>query len=135
MGKKLTYPLSDADQTDLDQARHFAHIMDSAIGIPGTKFRIGLDGIVGLIPGIGDAVTGGFALYLVVIAGRLGVPFYKRIGMVGNILIDSLIGAIPLVGDLFDMGFKANLRNMAVIDKHVEKHQQAAQSEQSKIIN
>lgn len=104
----------------VDRLRRLSHILDNAIPIPGTGYRIGLDPILGLFPGGGDTVTGAMGAYIIVEAARMGLP-RKVIGqMVGNIVFDSLAGIVPVVGDLFDVGWKANIRNIALLEKHLQ---------------
>jgi uncharacterized protein DUF4112 len=104
-----------------DRLRHLdnlSEILDSAFAIPGTRFRIGLDGILGLIPGIGDATGAALSIYLIFEAARLGLPLSTLLRMVGNIAIETVVGAIPIVGDIFDIAWKANMRNMALVHTH-----------------
>lgn len=95
--------------------------MDSALRIPGTSIRVGADSILGLLPGIGDAVTLAPALYIVGHGIKLGAPPGLLLRMGGNIVVDTLIGTIPVVGDIFDIGWKANRRNVALLRRHLEK--------------
>lgn len=99
-------------------AREFARVMDSAFRVPGTRFRFGLDPVLGLVPGLGDAIGGGFGFYLLVQAFRAGVPPVVMIRMFANIAADLLFGAVPLLGDLFDAAFKANMRNLRLLERH-----------------
>lgn len=108
-------------QDRLDRIRWVAKLMDSAIEIPVIKQKIGLDSVVGLIPGVGDMATVIVSSYIVREAWQLGVPKHKIAQMVGNITLDSLIGIVPLLGDLFDMAFKANLKNVELLERHLEK--------------
>lgn len=101
-------------------AESFSRLMDTAVRLPG-GFRIGLDGIIGLIPGVGDAATGMVSLWLLREAHREGLPNSALLRMGGNILIDTTLGAVPLVGDAFDFFWKSNMRNLRIIDKHREK--------------
>lgn len=87
-------------------------LMDTSIGIPGTKIQFGLDPLIGLIPGGGDAVGVVISLYLVARAAQLGVPKATLLRMVGNLIADGLIGVVPVAGDIFDVFFKANQRNV-----------------------
>lgn len=98
-----------------------AHLMDQSITVPGLNRRIGLDGLLGLIPVVGDAATALVGLAFLAEAQRVGVSKWGQVRMAGNYLIDLAIGAIPLVGDLFDFGFKANTRNLRIIRNHVER--------------
>lgn len=95
--------------------------LDSRFRIPGTGIRFGLDSLLGLIPGAGDLVTFVPALWLVMSARRLGAPWHVQVRMLWNALLDFVIGAIPLLGDLFDIGFKANRRNVALLKRHLER--------------
>lgn len=95
--------------------RLIARLMDNAIEIPGTGIRFGLDSLIGLIPGAGDAVTAGVSLYIVYEAAKLGATRGQLAMMLGNIAIDTLVGTIPVLGDLFDLTFKANVRNLRMM--------------------
>lgn len=109
------------DLKRLKQVEQFARMMDAQFKIPFTRFSIGLDGIIGLLPGIGDGAAFLMALYPVVLAHRSGAGFWLKLRMVMNIGIDTVIGSIPLIGDLFDIGFKANLRNAKLLRKFLER--------------
>ena len=104
----------------LSRLRRISRLLDNAISIPGTKISFGLDPIIGLLPGGGDTITGGIAGYIVVEAARMGVPREVLWKMVGNILIDSVAGTVPVVGDIFDVGWKANVKNIELLEKHLE---------------
>ena len=93
--------------------------MDEAVRVPGTSFRIGLDGLLGLIPGVGDLAGGLVSTWYIVAAARLGAPPWVLARMGLNIGLDALTGAVPLLGDLFDFGWKANRRNLALLDHHL----------------
>ena len=103
----------------LARLRRLARLLDSAIGIPGTRFRVGLDGLLGFAPGVGDAALGLVSLYIVNEARKLGLPRHKLLRMLGNVVMDVAAGSVPVVGDLFDMAFKANLRNLDIIEQHL----------------
>jgi hypothetical protein len=94
-----------------------AWLLDSSIVLPG-GFRVGLDPILGLLPGIGDAIGALVSAYIVNEARALGVPRTILIRMMGNVLLDTLVGSIPVAGDLFDAAFKANMRNMALLQRY-----------------
>jgi hypothetical protein len=104
----------------LERLRRLGYVLDNSIPIPGTNFRIGLEAIVGLVPGVGDLVGGGFSIYLILEAARMGAPASLLARMGWNLLVDVVVGAVPFLGDLFDAGFKANLRNLALLDRHVQ---------------
>lgn len=96
-----------------------AKLMDSAFVIPGLNRRVGLDSVLGLVPGIGDAISAALASYIIWEARQLGLPRWKIARMIGNVAVDTTIGAIPLAGDLFDVFFKSNERNLRIIHEHL----------------
>ena len=104
----------------INKLRRLSKVMDNAIAIPGTKISFGLDPILGLLPGGGDTITGGLSAYIVVEAARMGIPREILYKMVGNILLDSFAGTIPVLGDLFDVGWKSNVKNMELLEKHLD---------------
>lgn len=93
-------------------------LMDSRFRIPGTNIRFGLDFLVGLVPFAGDAVTFGFSGILVIAMARHGASGMVVVKMLGNILLDSLVGSIPVVGDIFDLTYKSNRRNYRLLQEH-----------------
>jgi Domain of unknown function (DUF4112) len=115
---------------ELERLRTLSRLLDSAFVVPGTRYRVGLDAIVGLVPGIGDAIGAVFSIYIIFQAARMGVPRATLARMMGNVGLDTIVGEIPLLGDLFDAGFKANLKNVALIEQHVQ--QPAAGKSQSR---
>lgn len=115
----MEVPLTSVDRRRVEALRRWAGLLDSAFGIPGTRVRFGVDAILGLVPGLGDAFSGVFSLILIVHAARLGLPRIVLARMGANVLIDVLIGVIPLAGDLFDVAWKANLRNVALVERFV----------------
>jgi len=104
----------------VSKLRRISRVLDNAITIPGTKFSFGLDPILGLLPGGGDTITGGISAYIVVEAARMGIPREVLGKMVGNILLDSFAGTIPVLGDLFDVGWKSNVKNIELLEKHLD---------------
>jgi NAD/NADP transhydrogenase beta subunit len=96
-----------------------AHLLDDWFRIPGTSIRFGLDGIIGLVPGLGDILAGLASCIIVVAAWFRGVPYITLLRMVVNLALDVLIGAIPILGDAFDIAWKANRRNYALMTKHL----------------
>lgn len=102
----------------LARLRRLAWLIDGAARLPGTKFRFGLNSLIGLAPGAGDAALALISLYIVYEAHRLGVPRATLYRMLANIGIEAAGGAFPVIGDLFDMSFKANLRNLALLEAH-----------------
>ena len=104
----------------VDRLRTLARVMDGAVGVPGTRFQFGLDPIIGLIPGIGDAIGAIVSVYIVFQAAQMGAPQSTLIRMMSNIGLDTIVGEIPLLGDLFDFGFKANNRNIVLLERHLQ---------------
>lgn len=96
-----------------------ANLMDSAFLVPGLNRRVGLDAVLGLVPGIGDAVSAAIASYIIWEARQLGLPRWKIARMIGNVAVDTAIGAIPFAGDVFDVVFKSNQRNLRIIHEHL----------------
>ena len=103
----------------LNRLRRLAWLIDAAFKLPGTRFRFGLNSLIGLLPVGGDAVLGAISLYIIYEAARLGVPGHKLARMLANVGIEVVGGSVPILGDLFDMALKANLRNLAIIEQHV----------------
>ena len=112
----------DERQARLERARrelgHLAWLLDSSIRIPGTGIRFGLEPIIGLIPAAGDLVSGGLGFYLILRAVQFRLPPVVVARMVANTLLDLTIGAIPLLGDLFDFLYKSNTRNMQLFERY-----------------
>lgn len=102
----------------LRRMRGLARLMDTALRIPGTRFSFGADSIMGLVPVVGDFAGAAISLYIVNEARRLGVPNDKLLKMLANIGFDAAAGSIPLVGDLFDVYFKSNRRNLDLVLEH-----------------
>lgn len=102
----------------LRRLERLARLLDSAFAIPGTRFQFGLDGVIGLAPGVGDAVGIALSSYIVVEAWRMGVPPQILMRMIANIVVDGAIGAVPIAGDLFDFVWKANRRNIDLLLRH-----------------
>lgn len=121
--------MTETAQTTITQARdreepktetirsldNLAYWLDSAIRVPGTNWRIGFDGLIGLIPGVGDLIAGALSSYLVAQALRLGAPVSILFRMALNVLLEVIVGVIPVVGDVFDFAFKANKRNVVLL--------------------
>jgi hypothetical protein len=107
--------------TTLDALRRYAVLLDSQFRVPGTNIRFGLDAIVGLIPGIGDISTPVFAGLLLLQGVRMRLPLVVQSRMVLNAVLDMLLGFVPILGDIADIGFKANLRNLALLERHARR--------------
>ncbi|MFT6899144.1 MAG: hypothetical protein ACJA13_003577 [Paraglaciecola sp.] len=110
-------PDSQSAPKDLLRAQKIANMTDTAIKIPFTGIRFGLDSIIGLLPGIGDALMLGASSYIIILAARLGVPKSLRGAMLRNCLIDFALGLIPFAGDIVDVFFQANKKNVRIIEK------------------
>ena len=111
----------EGEQVSVDRARVLARALDSAVRIPGTNMRFGLDALLGLVPGLGDVAGAAMGSYLVLLGSRLGAPKPVLARMVLNVALDTLAGVIPVAGDLFDVAWKANTRNMALLERYIEK--------------
>jgi hypothetical protein len=109
-----------SDARVLERLRWLAWFSDSAIRVPGTRWTFGADAALSLVPGVGSLFGTGLSIYLMLEALRFGVPARLLLRMGGNTLVDTVIGAIPGVGFLFDMFFKANQRNLKLLLNHVE---------------
>jgi len=112
--------LGVAERDRLERLRRIGYLLDNSIPIPGTGYRVGLESVIGLVPGLGDLVGGGFSAWIILQAARLGAPPSLLARMGWNLLVDTIVGAVPLLGDLFDAGFKANLRNLALLERHMQ---------------
>lgn len=97
-------------------------LLERAFHMPGTKYRIGLDSVVGLVPVLGDVVTAAMGAWLIWEAKNLGMSRFHLARMVGNLAFDTAIGAIPLVGDAFDLLFRSNTRNLRIVRRWLDKH-------------
>ena len=116
-------PKTHVQAATLKRIRALSHLLDNAIAIPGLGYRIGLDPILGLLPGGGDLFSGLLSAYIVIEAARLGAPAASLTRMVFNILLEVLVGTAPMVGDLFDAAWKANAKNMALLETHMQNPQ------------
>jgi hypothetical protein len=103
----------------LARLRRLAWLLDGQFSLPGTRFRFGLNSIIGLLPVGGDALLGTISLYIVYEAKQLGVPGPVLARMIANVALEVVGGSVPILGDVFDMALKANLRNLAIIEKHL----------------
>jgi hypothetical protein len=101
----------------LANVRALARLLDSAVQVPGTRIRFGLDALLGLIPVVGDTIGAAMGTYILLVASRLGVSGPVLARMTLNLGIDALLGAIPLVGDLFDLAWRGNVRNVALLER------------------
>lgn len=105
-------------KTGLSNLRVIARLFDELIRVPGTNVRFGLDAVLGLLPGGGDLLGGAVSAYAIMVAARLGAPASVIARMLINIAIDTVVGAIPLLGDLFDVAWKANRKNIELLEQY-----------------
>lgn len=112
--------MREADARMLAALRRWSVVLDSAFRIPGTSVRFGMDPVLGLVPGMGDLTTPLFSAVLLLQAVRLRIPKVVQLRMLLNAAIDLAIGLVPLVGDLFDFAWKANVRNLALLERYAQ---------------
>jgi hypothetical protein len=117
-------PVTEGSSADA-RSRTLARWLDDAFRIPGTSIRFGLDPLIGLVPGLGDIVGGLLSAYIVVEAVRAKAPRPLLVRMLANLGVDMLFAALPVAGDLFDAGWKANSRNLSLLRQHLERPDEA----------
>ena len=105
----------------LNRIRKLSRLMDTSIRIPGIKFRIGIDPIIGLIPGAGDLISTAFSAYIIFLATRFPIPAQDLGQMIFNVALEAIVGTVPLVGDVFDAFYKSNIRNLEILEQHLSK--------------
>jgi hypothetical protein len=119
--------LTPGQEQRLKVLRRVSGMLDSAMLVPGTSIRFGLDPILGLIPGLGDLVSPLFTIGILWQARDLGIPKVVQLRMIFNVAIDTLVGIVPIAGDLFDVAWKANDMNMVLLERHAyEEHRPSA---------
>jgi hypothetical protein len=101
------------------RVRLLGKLLDNSITVPGTGWKIGLDPIIGLIPGVGDLIGAVLSGYIILEAARAEVPAFTLARMLANVGIDTLVGAVPALGDVFDAAWKANTKNVALLERHL----------------
>ncbi|MBS0277011.1 MAG: DUF4112 domain-containing protein [Proteobacteria bacterium] len=109
-------------EEQLAQLEWIADLLDSRFVIPGTNVRFGLDGVIGLIPIAGDILSALISFYLISRASELGLSPWVKTRMVWNVALDTVVGAVPVLGDMFDVSFKSNRRNIALARRYLAKH-------------
>lgn len=114
---------SFAKKRQIQSMERLSWLLDSVLRVPGTNWRIGLDGIVGLIPGIGDISAGAISSYIVYKAYKIGLPFPVIGRMILNVILETIIGIIPFFEDIFDIVFKANQRNVKLMKEYLGSHE------------
>lgn len=126
---------SDPRASDpLASARRLARLLDSAVAIPGTNVRFGLDALIGLVPGLGDVAGAAMSAYLVLLGSRQGISRAVLARMIGNVAVDAMGGSIPLIGDLFDVGWKANTRNLQLLERSLGDPAPAARASRAAVV-
>lgn len=108
-----------ATAAQLERLDRIARVMDLAFRLPGTRIRIGLDSIIGLVPGVGDTLALLPAVYIIGSAWQMGMSARGLARMAANTALDTAVGSIPVLGDIFDAGFKSNARNVALLKEHL----------------
>jgi len=108
-------------EASLARLEALAKLMDNAVAIPGSNIRFGLDAMIGLVPVIGDLVSQAIASYIIWEARRLGVSRWTMMRMIANSAVDTAVGIVPVVGDLFDIHFRANMRNLELLRAHMKR--------------
>ena len=103
----------------LRSLRSLSHILDNALPIPGTSYRIGIDPLLGLFPAAGDYLSAALSAYIVIKAAQIGASSATLSRMAFNIILDTLVGTVPMIGDLFDAGWKANTKNLTLLENHL----------------
>lgn len=111
----------ETNASRLERVRALTRVLDQAFQVPGTSFRVGLDSLIGLIPGVGDAATAIVSGWIIREAKQAGAPRSVLLRMTANVAIDLVAGSIPLVGDAFDFYWKSNVRNLQLLEKHLER--------------
>jgi len=101
--------------------RQLAKLLDVAFMLPGTKIRYGVDGVIRLIPVVGDLLATAFSLWLVREARALGAPWHVTARMLGNVAVDGVVGIVPIAGDAFDVLFRANMRNVRLLRRWLDR--------------
>jgi hypothetical protein len=109
------------DSAALESARLVARLLDDAVEIPGTSWRIGIDPIVGLVPGVGDLLSALLSTWILFVGVRLGAPGAVVARMALNVAVDTVVGAIPVGGDLFDFAWKSNLKNVRLLEAWLDR--------------
>jgi hypothetical protein len=118
MSKLPTDPKINPEHPTLKRVRTLAYMLDNSIPIPGTSRRVGLDPLLGLIPGGGDVASAVVSAYIVLEAARFGLPRETLMRMLANLATDTVLGSVPVVGDFFDATWKSNSRNVALLEAH-----------------
>lgn len=103
----------------LQKVRSLSHFLDNSIKLPVINYRIGFDAIIGFVPVVGDAVSAGLSMYIIYQGHKLNIPKQAKVKMIYNVVIESVVGSIPIFGDIFDAAWKSNARNCRIIERHI----------------
>ncbi|WP_435098252.1 DUF4112 domain-containing protein [Halorubrum sp. N11] len=113
--ERIDHLPESVDRAAVKRMQIVAYVLDEGIRVPGIGYRIGIDPLLGILPGAGDVLSGGISLYIVAEAARLGVSYATLLKLIANISLDVVVGTIPVVGDVFDIFWKANKRNFKLV--------------------
>lgn len=120
-GDRSSFRSAESKRAALARIDMLSKLFDTAFTLPGSNVRFGVEALMRLVPGIGDAAASGLSCYLLYEAHRLEVPQQVFARLVANVAIEGIVGAVPVFGDLFDVGFRANRRNVAILKEHFER--------------
>lgn len=120
-GDRSSFRSAESKRDALARIDMLSKLFDTAFTLPGSNVRFGVEALMRLVPGIGDAAASGLSCYLLYEAHRLEVPQQVFARLVANVAIEGIVGAVPVFGDLFDVGFRANRRNVAILKEHFER--------------
>ncbi|MEE4201034.1 DUF4112 domain-containing protein [Erythrobacter sp.] len=118
----LTLPMGNDPQAVRARIEAMEKLLERSFTVPGTNYPIGLDGLIGLIPVVGDVVTTALGAYVIWEARNLGLSKWQLTRMGANVAFDTALGLIPIIGDAADFVFKSNTRNLRILRKHLDKH-------------
>lgn len=121
--------INESKVSTLKRLRKLSHLLDNAIAIPGTSLRFGLDPILGLFPGVGDFLSTAVSAYIVVEAAKMGISRKILLQMMVNIILDMVMGTVPVVGDVVDGAWKANTKNIVLLEEHFQVSQSSEKAD------
>ena len=120
--RPMSLPMGTDPHAVRQRIEAMERLLERSFTIPGINRPVGLDAIAGLVPVVGDFVTAAMGAYIIWEANNLGLPKWKLWRMAGNVLFDSAVGAVPVAGDVFDLLFRSNTRNLKIVKRHLDKH-------------
>lgn len=130
----MTDPDRDVGAAALVHLRRATTLLDDGLCLPGTSFRFGLDPLLGLVPGVGDVAGAALSAAIIAAAVRHGVSRFTLARMAGNVALDASVGVVPVLGDLFDAAWKANRRNLDLLEQHLAEPPGAARADRRFVI-